>query len=206
MRYALCDRRAGSATYGLSCDEEGVFLAGDIRLVTRDLDSAGQAVYKTRPVSEVGWLLTKSYGAEVDFSNQIQGLKRVAAYMTEGRWVLAKITAVQLRFPELPDNAAVQRAITAHEYLTKCRCETAADRKARKRDVSDEPRIPAGQTGGGQWTMEGGSAASQRSSLLIPVQAITAPTAIPAPFELPMPPTGLNPPLALESPASHESR
>jgi hypothetical protein len=133
MRHALCDRRADSATYGLSCDEDGVFLARDVPLITRDFDSAGQAVYKTRPVSEVGWLLAKSYGAEVDFSNQIQGLKRVAAYMTEGRWVLAKIAAVQLRFPELLDYAAVRRAITAHEYLTKCRCQTTAERKARKR-------------------------------------------------------------------------
>jgi hypothetical protein len=84
MYYTLCDRRSPES-YGLSCDEEGVFLASNIPLVTRSFNFIGQAVYKSRPVSEIGSLLAKAYGAEVDFSNQVEGLERIAGYMTEGK-------------------------------------------------------------------------------------------------------------------------
>jgi hypothetical protein len=195
MYYALCDRRIDDLEgYGLSCDEEGVFLARNIPLVTRSFSSIGRAVYKIRSVSEMGWLLAKAYGAELDLSNQIDGLQRIANYMTEGRWVLAKIAAVQLCFPELPDDAAVGKVIAAEEYLAKCRCQTGTSKNTGTRDVSTEPRVTAGQTGGGQWTTEEGFAAGPTNSLLIPAQAIAPPVPIPAPFELPMPPTGLNPP------------
>jgi hypothetical protein len=76
-----------------------------------------------------------------DFSNQIEGLQRIAEYMTEGKWVLAKIAAVQPRFPELPDNTAVRKVIAAEEYLAKCRCQTTISKNTRKRDVSSEPRV-----------------------------------------------------------------
>jgi hypothetical protein len=145
--------------------------------------------------------LGEAYGGAFDLSNQVEGLKRIAAYMTDGNWVLAKIAAVQLRFPELPNRAALYRLVEAEtQFLAKCRSHTDADEKSRKRDVSDEPRLPAGQTGGGQWTTGGESSAAPTNSLLIPAQAIAPPMPIPAPFELPMPPTGISPPLPLEIP------
>ena len=162
---------------------------------------SGRAIYKARSPAEIGWLFAKAYGAEIDFSNQIEGLKRIAAYMTEGKWALAKIATVQLRFPELPDGRSMKALLAAEAYLAKCQCKTPQfERKAssNKRDVSDEPRVPAGQSGGGQWTTDAGSPANLSDPLLIPAQAITAP--IPAPFELPMPPTGISPPLPLEIP------
>ena len=39
MFYRLYDRqRAGSVAYGLSCDEDGVFVGGDVALVTHGFD------------------------------------------------------------------------------------------------------------------------------------------------------------------------
>jgi hypothetical protein len=203
MYYALSERSRGSTeNYGLSCDEEGIFLAGDIPLVTRSFDSAGRAIYETRSLSEIGLLLAKSYGSEVDFSNQVRSLARVAGYMTDGKWVLAKTAAVQMRFPVLEDKIAVRKAVAAEAYLAKCRCQTGSDKKTGKRDVSDEPRIPAGQAGGGQWTTEEGPSAIPTNSLLIPVQAIAPPMDVPIPFELPAPPVRLYPPLPLDIPGA----
>src|SRR5947209_908391 len=108
MLYTLYERqRGGPAPRGLSCDEEGVFLAGEVALVTRRFDHAGRAIYKARSRPEIGWLLAKAYGSKLDISNQLEGLDRLAVYMSDGKWVLAKIAAVQLRFPELPDDQAV---------------------------------------------------------------------------------------------------
>jgi hypothetical protein len=120
--------------------------------------------------------------------------------MTDDRWVLAKIAAVQLRFPELPNKAAVSKALAAEAYLAKCQCQTATGKKTKKRDVSDEPRVPAGQTGGGQWTTDGGPSASLTNSLLVPAQAIAPPMPIPVPFELPTLPIRPYPPLPLDIP------
>jgi hypothetical protein len=61
----------------------------------------------------------------------------------------------------------------------------------RKRDVSDEPRVPRGQTGGGEWESGRGGDASTASRLLIPAQAVPLP--LPLPFELPVPPTEITP-------------
>jgi hypothetical protein len=195
--HKLYDRfRDDELPYGLSCDEGGIFLAGEVPLITPSANADGRIVYKARSEQECGQLVTTAYGRSTDFSNQIAGLNRVAQYMTEGKWVVAKIAAVQLRWPDLPDDIALAKLMIAESELllkrcTRCRRPNEPRARARKRDVSDEPRIPAGQSGGGEWTTEDGTRTPTFNPLLIPAQAITVP--IPAPFELPLPPTEVTP-------------
>jgi len=67
--------------------------------------------------------------------------------------------------------------------------------RARKGDVSNEPRIPAGQSGGGEWTTGDGGAGQPSNPNIVPAQieVLPAPGAIPLPFDLPAPPTEITP-------------
>lgn len=44
--FRLCERRPrdGGQARGLSCDEEGIYLAGEIPLVTYDIDASGRHI------------------------------------------------------------------------------------------------------------------------------------------------------------------
>jgi len=133
--------------------------------------------------------------------------------MNEGRWVLAKIAAVHLRLPDLGDEAAARRVLGGQRALTTA-AESSATRTCKiglipgselphrkeppsqKRDVSDEPRVPAGQPGGGEWVAEdGGRGSRQNDRNIIPVQAVPAPMPLPfpIPFEFPVSPTEISP-------------
>jgi hypothetical protein len=74
--YRLHNRRGrdGVRARGLSCDEDGVFPAGDVAV-----------------------LLSAARERSFDFSARMSQLHLVARYMTEGKWILAKIAAVHLR-------------------------------------------------------------------------------------------------------------
>lgn len=200
--YSLCDRKiaSGAEPRGVSCDESGVFIAGDVVLVTRSLSANGRPIYRARPVQEISRLLKSAYGTGIDFSAHIDGLDRIARYMTEGKWGLAKIATVQLRLPDVSDDLALATLLTAEANLIAKCCSRCTTNKTRKRDVSNEPRIPAGQSGGGEWTTGDGGAMPTSNPLLIPAQAITAP--IPLPFELPLPPTDVTP-FPIEIPGSN---
>ncbi|HXE28145.1 MAG TPA: hypothetical protein VN656_06495 [Stellaceae bacterium] len=135
----------------------------------------------------------------MDFSAQISGLQLVARYMNEGKWALAKIAAVHLRLPEISDDLALAKLLaTEARYLAKScsSCGQKSDPKSRavaKRDVSGEPRVPAGESGGGEWTSDGGYERQLANPLVIPAQAIAPPMPIPAPLEIPLPPTEVAP-------------
>jgi hypothetical protein len=81
----------------------------------------------------------------------------------------------------LPDDFTVERIRAAQALLAR----TGASRFD-KRDVSDEPRVPAGQPGGGEWEAEDEDGDADETSpdpLLIPAQAVPLP--LPIPFDLP---------------------
>ena len=190
--YSLCERKTagGAEPRGISCDDDGVFLAGDVPLVIRLSGAHGPPIYEARPAQDISRLLKSAYGPGIEFSAHIEGLNCIARYLTDGKWALAKIATVQLRLPVVSDDLALARLLTVEAELI-AKCSRCAANKTRKRDVSDEPRIPAGQTGGGEWTTGDGAATPAPNPLLIPAQAITAP--IPLPFELPLPPTEITP-------------
>ncbi len=194
------DRMDSTSLRGISCDEDGVFLAGDIPIISPVDGGKGARVYRVRYFGEINFLLSAALGHGVDLSDRTSQLHLVARYMTEGKWTLAKIAAVQLRWPDLPDDIAVKRLRSAQAILAgideacDCGCNSRR-RETGKRDVSNEPRVPAGQAGGGEWESSNGGnmPTSTKNPYLIPVQAIPMPIPIPAPFEFPLPPTEISP-------------
>jgi hypothetical protein len=160
--------------------------------------------YTLRPRPELECLLAAGYGDHRDFSTQIAGLQLVARFMNAEKWASAKIAAVHLRLPEIKDDLALAKLLaTEARYLAKScsSCAQNSDRKRRaafKRDVSGEPRVPAGERDGGEWTSDGGYERQLANPLVIPAQAIAPPMPIPFPFEIPLPPTEVAPfPFAL---------
>jgi hypothetical protein len=113
MKYALSERMAHNHALirGLSCDEDGVFLAGDVSLICRGSTGSSDPSYAARPSSELEILLAAAYGDEWDFSVQIAGLQVVARYMNEEKWALAKIASVHLRLPEISDDLALAKLL-----------------------------------------------------------------------------------------------
>src|SRR6185312_2455119 len=99
-------RKSGSTALGLSCDEDGIFLAGDFALVMPITEATGRHVYRVRPLAEINIGLSAAYGRPVDFSDRMAGLRLAARYLTASEWALAKIAAVQLQMPDLPNAAA----------------------------------------------------------------------------------------------------
>jgi hypothetical protein len=206
MKYVLCERQPNRHAWirGLSCDDEGVFIAGDVPLISRHTTASRGIFYKPRPAHELQTLLAAAYGAERDFSAPIAGLQLVARYMNEDKWVLAKIASVHLRLREVGDDLALAKLLaTEARYVAKS-CSSCAEKRGHKhravakRDVSEEPRVPAGESDSGEWTSNGGYERQLANPLVIPAQAIAPPMPIPAPLEIPLPPTEVAPfPFAL---------
>jgi hypothetical protein len=201
IRYALSERHPGDGILpqGISCDESGVFIAGDVPLVVRSLEAGGGVLYRARTPRKLAALLELAYGTGIHFSAHIAGLERIARYMTEGKWVLAKIAAVQLRLPNVSNDLALKKVLAVGTSITKhCSCDRLKRRRqsshhARKGDVSNEPRIPAGQSGGGEWTTDGGSEKPMSNPLVVPAQAIAPPMPMPWIDLLPDLPTEVTP-------------
>lgn len=115
--FTLWQRKSGAMMLGLSCDEEGIFLAGEYAVVTPITDATGRRLFRARSIAEINVALSAAYGRAVDFSDRMAGLRLAARYLTAGDWALAKIAAVHLRVPDLPDAAAVSRLRKAEELL-----------------------------------------------------------------------------------------
>lgn len=58
-KYALCDRKGldAASARGLSCDESGAFIAGDVPLIIRS-GASERVSYKVRPIQEIEALLS----------------------------------------------------------------------------------------------------------------------------------------------------
>ncbi len=61
--------RDGSLPLGLSCDSEGLLLAGNCRLIAAALTPDGQVFFRARPPDEINAVLSAGYGAAVDISD-----------------------------------------------------------------------------------------------------------------------------------------
>ncbi|HXQ49610.1 MAG TPA: hypothetical protein VN802_00825 [Stellaceae bacterium] len=82
--------------------------------------------------------------ARTDLERRLRGLTHVAQLLNDGEEARARIHAVLLAFPEIsPDGMAkLVRATELQKYNP---------------DWPDEPRVPAGNPDGGQWTTDGDS-------------------------------------------------
>jgi hypothetical protein len=129
---------------GPSCDAEGIGL-GAITLVSLEPSDGAGFRYSVRPIDELGDILDTAYGRQEEHVIQCchRGLKRAASALQKGDLALAGIEAVMLRLPELGADAMTKLAVLAD-------LEKGGD------SWQNEPRIPAGQSGGGQWTTGSG--------------------------------------------------
>ena len=96
----------GSRPLGLSCDDEGLLIAGNCRLIHAMLDREGHVSYAVRPREEINAVLSAGYGTPVDVGDTYPALVRIAGHMTRRDWFRASVAALHLRFPELQDQAA----------------------------------------------------------------------------------------------------
>jgi hypothetical protein len=169
-----------------------------VALVLREQDAAEKATYRERHESEINFALSAAYGTEVDFGSRMELLRKIAEHLTVGNLAATRIAALHLRVPELPDDAAASRLDEAERLLTGYL--RPRSRSGHKRDVSNEPRVPRGQPGGGQWTMDESAVAPD--AMAIPAQ-ITIPLPgsgtiiVPRPIPIlpPIPLTPVNPTL-----------
>lgn len=145
--YRLWPRRPrdGSVPLGLSCDDTGLSLGGACRLVSAGAERAGHSSYRARPLADINALLSVGYGATIDASDIYPMLNRIAEYLSRGDLALAKITALHLRFPDLPSEAATRKL-------------AATDALLRIWDSGKHPRWPAhsAEGRGGQFKPVGG--------------------------------------------------
>ena len=137
------------------------------------------------------------YGLPVDAAAKMGGLSAVAGALNAGNLALARIAMVHL---QLPDPPPLEKGLQSREEIVALAAllhrsgilnvtKDGVGGGVLKRDVSDEPRIPRGQRGGGEWTTDGASEAT--TSPIIPVQELVI---RPAPFDEPFP-YSLRPPL-----------
>jgi hypothetical protein len=154
--YRLWPRRPpdGMLPLGLSCDDEGLLLAGNCRLIEACLDRDGHKFYRARPVAQLNALLSAGYGERVDATSLHPALAQIANFMTERNWTCATLSALHLRLPELADGAAATRVLDADAPL----------KVAASFNPDKHPRWPKGSQEG-----HGGEFSPAEGQLLVPV-------------------------------------
>ena len=89
----------GADNFGLAVSENGLVLGGTALIERRD----GRFVVRER--GEIGQLLSRAYGTNFAADRLMGGLATVAAALNANDQALARIAAVHLRLPDLPDRA-----------------------------------------------------------------------------------------------------
>jgi hypothetical protein len=165
----------------LSCDRHGAFV-GKIPLLERVQGQSGREVWQIRSIPQLNLALSAGYGLAVDFTGKLGGIATIAKALNAGNIALAQIATVQLRLPDLPrlakdDALGRLEKVTLAVLLSQSGVLEIANQNGRlagssvaKRDVSNEPRIPRGQPGAGQWTS--GGSTSDRMAPIVPVQEV----------------------------------
>ena len=136
---------------GLACDEDGVTL-GSLALARTRRDAQGARRCEVRSPAGIERALRAAYGPQPDgvALRVHRGLRRAAAWIEAGDLGRAEVEAVKLGVPDLPPAALAKLAEFAD-------LEKAGDA------WEDQPRVPAGQTGAGQWTDDGGGGPSAKA-------------------------------------------
>jgi hypothetical protein len=102
----------GDDNLGLACTEQGLVLGRTLLIERRD----GRFVVRER--SEIECLFSLAYGREAIAQRLMPGLATVASALNANDQGLARIAAVHLRIPDLPDQAA-RDAMEAADILIK---------------------------------------------------------------------------------------
>jgi hypothetical protein len=97
---------------GLACSDDGLFIGRTPLIEKRD------GHFVTRQQHDIEWLLTCAYRTEVRADRLMSGLATVARALSANDQCLARIAAVHLRIPDIPDRTA-RDAMEAADFLTK---------------------------------------------------------------------------------------
>ena len=130
---------------GLTCDYEGAALGG-IPIAWRCEGDDSMSRWQTRSPDEIGDILQRAYGQQRGgvVERFHRGLRRMTNHLEAGDPALAAMEALMLRLPTI-DADGMSKLAGLIDLL-------------KGGDASrNEPRIPAGQPGGGQWTTGGSS-------------------------------------------------
>ena len=134
--YRLAPRGGG----GLACDKAGVAL-GPADLARIGADAAGRRRSEVRPPQGLGRILSAAYGPQREdvILRLHRGLGRAAKAIEAGDLCLAGVETVLLGLPDPSPQALAKLA-------------EVAELEKGGTAWQDEPRVPAGQPDGGQWT------------------------------------------------------
>jgi len=132
---------SGADNLGLVCTEDGLMLGATALIERRD----GRFVVRER--GEIEQLLRRAYGPNFAAGRLIPGLATVAAALNASDQGLARIAAVHLRLPDLPDRAA-RESVAALDVLIKYQRGLAGRIRKASPDDPKHPGWPAGTPGG----------------------------------------------------------
>ncbi len=133
---------SGDDNLGLTCTEQGLMLGRTALIERRD----GRFVVRER--SEIEQLLGCAYRSNVVVDRLMPGLATVAAALNANDQALARIAAVHLRIPDLPDQAARDAMKAADVFIQSVDWNPALHPRA---DTPPNPGwfAPTGGAGGG---------------------------------------------------------
>jgi hypothetical protein len=135
---------------------DGAFIGRGVPLLQRD--TLGR--WKPRDQAVLERLLSKGYGVSVELGWRETQLRHVAAALNDGDVALACISLLRMQLPPLPSAGHARAMAAADGLLVKD-----------NPDWEDEPRVPAGNPDGGQWTGEGGDSNSDADAQIEPAAA-----------------------------------
>jgi hypothetical protein len=162
---------SGDDNLGLACTEQGLMLGRTALIEQRD----GRFVVRER--AEIERLLSRAYRKQLSVDRIMSGLATVTAALNANDQGLARIAAVHLRIPDLPDLAA-RDAMEAEDVLIKCLRQRELKDEIRKASPDDpkHPGWPAGTEGGrgGQFRPKDGSDAVIAQDVIERIQRIEA--------------------------------
>jgi hypothetical protein len=156
---------------GLACTEQGLVLGRTALIERRDTG------FVARERSDLEHLLGCAYRTKLSVDRLMPGLATVASALNANDQGLARIAAVHLRIPDLPDLAA-RDAMEAEDVLIKYRRQRELKAEIRKASSDDpkHPGWPAGTEGGrgGQFRPKDGAEAVIAQDVIERIQRIKA--------------------------------
>jgi len=162
---------SGDDNLGLACTEQGLMLGRTALIEQRD----GRFV--VREWAEIERLLSRAYRKQLSVDRIMSALATVTAALNANDQGLARIAAVHLRIPDLPDLAA-RDAMEAEDVLIKCLRQRELKDEIRKASPDDpkHPGWPAGTEGGrgGQFRPKDGSEAVTAQDVIERIRRIKA--------------------------------
>ena len=129
-------------SFGLFCDERGVFLGG-VPLLERVFDHTGTECLAPRPADDLSREFGVLYGLPVNMAGKQSGLSTIANALNRGNLTLARIASVQMQLPDLPRFSAMNENIAKLAFLLR-----RGGLLKEEWDPAKHPRWPAGSPDG----------------------------------------------------------